>query len=225
MMTRRLFVLAYFAAALSASLSAAYGPQLAARALKGVPLLLLLFELGPSAMRHPRRRFALFVWLGLVASLVGDVAIDVSFLGGIVGFFVAHLLYLAAMGFFPRTRALAQAMAALPALALWLGFLLLLIIQARAPAELRGPVAAYITVISWMLARAMGRGVVEPRARQDRLMLAGAGLFVVSDSLIALGRWVVEIPYPRLSILVTYFAGQWLISRAALSNIAPDQER
>jgi len=216
-MNRPLLALAYFVLALASSLLSEFGSKALFVALKGFPLLILLVTLFPAAFRRPRRVLSRYLWIGLAASLVGDLVIEASFLAGIGAFFTAHVSYLLAMGF-SRRRLVSQALVGLPAVLLFVTFFKLLVLDGRAPAELRAAVAAYVGVISAMLGRAAGRGLVEPADRGARFMLVGALFFTASDMMIALHRWIVPVPYHHFSIMITYFIGQWLISRAALAE-------
>lgn len=160
--------------------------------------------------REVDRAMAVPLLFGLVASTLGDVVIAYAFVGGIAAFLVAHLAYLTAMGR-PRVRSWLHAPAALPALAIGGTMAFILVRGGRLPEPLFVPVVVYMAVISTMLARATGRALVDTRAPESRLFLAGAAMFVVSDALIALSKWVVDIPHPRAAILVTYFLAQRLL--------------
>jgi len=84
---------------------------------------------------------------------------------------------------------------------LWLGGL---------PAGLRGPVAAYVVVIALMAAQALGRA----SARGDRasvLVAVGACCFMLSDTLLALNRFVTPLPMAQLGVLATYYVAQCLM--------------
>jgi uncharacterized membrane protein YhhN len=74
------------------------------------------------------------------------------------------------------------------------------IARAGLPRELRIAVAAYITVISAMLAFALASGNV--------LAAIGATLFVASDSMIAWDRFVRRLAWAPVAIMVTYHLGQ-----------------
>ena len=63
-----------------------------------------------------------------------------------------------------------------------------------------GPVIAYMTVISLIVASAIGTG--------EGLAIGGAGLFYCSDTLIAWNRFVRPRRWFPLAIIVTYHAGQ-----------------
>ncbi len=147
----------------------------------------------------------------LLASLAGDVLLMLPaadlFLPGLLAFVLAHGCYL--LLFHRGVPWLAQrsAAAALAALGvavyavLWRGGL---------PAPLRLPVAAYVLVIALMAAQAFARHQV--LARPGTLSVAlGALAFVLSDSLLAMDRFVQPLPGAPVWVLGSYYTAQALI--------------
>lgn len=187
------------------------------RLAKVMPLLLLSI----TRFREPRDHLARFVGFGLFASFLGDVVIDSQFIAGIGAFLVGHIFYIIAMGLPGRTMGVWAAM--VPALLFGNGMYQLLVGSGRAPEPLRIPVTIYAAVISTMLGRAIGRAFALPKDRASRIFLAGALLFVLSDSMIGINRWVTPIPLGRVWIMATYYAGQWWIywSSRRQENQAP----
>jgi uncharacterized membrane protein YhhN len=142
--------------------------------------------------------------LALALSLCGDVLLMLPrdrFVAGLGAFLLGHLAYIA--GFH-------AAGAPLIAVAAWLAPLLLFVTAVMTPVirgalrrgrrALVAPILAYSVVISVMAASALAGG--------SRLAAAGALLFVASDALIALRRFVADRPWMRLAIIVTYHLGQ-----------------
>jgi uncharacterized membrane protein YhhN len=70
----------------------------------------------------------------------------------------------------------------------------------RTDRRLTGPVAAYITAISVMVACAIGTRL--PFA------IVGALLFYLSDACIGWSRFVRDFPQSRMAIITTYHLGQ-----------------
>lgn len=206
-----LFVLIYAAASLSAMVTAPMPMHwLAHFTLKALPVTLLIIATAGDLRRLGAGRYRVFLLAGLVASVIGDVVIELAFLAGIVAFLVGHVLYVTGMGL-PVGRA---HWAALPVVAAcWVGMYMLL--APRVPAELYVPVVAYMSVIMLMLFRALGNFFTARRNAAYLFMAVGAVFFVTSDSGIAINRWVVPIPYERFVILGTYFLAQWLIALSA----------
>jgi alkylglycerol monooxygenase len=71
-------------------------------------------------------------------------------------------------------------------------------------------VAAYVLVISLMAAQAIGRATVQGDTAA-RWVAVGACVFMVSDSLIAINKFVAPVALSSLWILATYYAAQLLI--------------
>ena len=151
----------------------------------------------------------------------GDVALlgrgRTSFLSGVGSFLLAHVAYIG--GFLtakdpdagltsPGAKAGAGAWAATaPVLALAAG---------RQDPTLRGPIATYAGVLSAMFATStMLKRSMPARAR--RQVLAGSALFLLSDSLLGTGKFLLEEPHPALesAVMATYTGGQWLIAEGA----------
>ena len=145
----------------------------------------------------------------LALSLAGDVFLMFPgyFIPGLVAFLLAHLAYIVLLRqgqrWFPSRRALAATLgvgAAMYAF-LWQGGL---------PPALRAPVAAYVVVIALMAAQAIGRATVL-RDRAAIGVAVGAGFFMLSDSLLAINKFVTPLPMAQAWVLGTYYAAQLLI--------------
>jgi len=157
-------------------------------------------------------------WLSaaLLASLAGDVFLMLPggqwFIPGLASFLVAHLFYIALfrMGqpWFASRRALAATLAfgAAMYLYVWNGL---------ADPVLKAAVAAYVTVIALMAAQAIGRATVLRTVPATAVAL-GACIFMLSDSLIAINRFVTPLPLAGLWVLSTYYVAQILIVLHAL---------
>jgi len=148
--------------------------------------------------------------LALLASLAGDVLLMLPgnyFVPGLAAFLVAHLCYLALLrqgvGWFPSRRALLAVLAVGAGMyaVLWPGL---------GGGVLPVAVAAYVVVISLMAAQAMGRATLRGDAGA-RWVAAGACIFMLSDALIAINKFVAPVPQSGLWILATYFCAQMLI--------------
>ncbi|MEY4749995.1 MAG: hypothetical protein RIQ60_2209 [Pseudomonadota bacterium] len=156
---------------------------------------------------------ALWLLAALAASCVGDVLLMMhnAFVPGLVAFLCAHLAYIALL----RSDAalLAHRRAVMGTLAL--GALMYgVLVAGGLPAGLRGPVAAYVLVIALMAAQALGRALLEAEAARRRHALGvalGALCFMLSDSMLALDRFVTPLPQARLWVLASYYAAQILI--------------
>ena len=149
-------------------------------------------------------------WLlvALAFGLVGDVFLlgksDARFRGGLAAFLVGHLAYVVCFADVGLPR---------PGWS-WLGLLAVagafVITRQVVPATYRHggaamavPVAVYTVVIAAMLISAWWTGLP--------LVAAGATVFVCSDSVLALHRFVRPLPHADLVVMITYHLGQALI--------------
>lgn len=177
------------------------------RVLKGLLMPALLLWVLAAAGRGAAPR-----WLvaGLVFATVGDIAIDITFVAGMLGFLVMQLCYIA--GFVHAGAVRRIRVRWWPVLAyavIWLAANLALGPQLG---ELRVPVAVYSLAICAMAALATGLN-----ARVG----IGAALFVVSDALIAAGEAGVDLPLRSVLVMPTYLAAQWCIASGWLRDDDP----
>lgn len=150
-----------------------------------------------------------WVLIGLLLSLVGDVALlwpREGFLPGLVSFLLAHAAYLVA---FTRTRRLA---AWWPAFAIYaaIAAAVLSLLWPGVPAPLRVPVLAYVVALGAMAAQA----AVLWRTGTPRgaVLALGGALFMTSDALLATNKFAGPLPLASLWILASYWAAQWCIA-------------
>jgi uncharacterized membrane protein YhhN len=171
----------------------------------GVALLSLLT---PGA----RPSFTLWVFLGLVLSLGGDVALMLesnrSFLFGLVLFLLAHIVYSVGFtlpnGFHPGDLASAAVLLVL-AVAVFLYL-------RPGLGQMRGPVVFYILVICFMVNRAVSAFFGTAfTSTQAWLLTLGATLFWFSDLVLAVNRFRHPFEANRLGLFL-YYGGQLLIA-------------
>jgi uncharacterized membrane protein YhhN len=146
-------------------------------------------------------------------SLGGDVGLLVdrwsrdrrgAFLAGLAFFLLAHAAYIG--GFAARgatVESAGLAILAAGAVTIAAGRPILAALHAGARRSLEVPVAAYMLVITVMVATAVASG--------NPLAGAGAALFYLSDFLIARHRFVGELAWAPLVIIVTYHLAQALL--------------
>ncbi len=134
-----------------------------------------------------------------------------GFIPGLLAFLLAHLFYIALLkqdvAWLPSRRALAATAG--------LGAAMYAFLWSQGlPAELRAPVAGYVTVIALMAAQALGRASVLRDPAATRVAI-GACVFVLSDALLAFNRFVRPLPMAALWVLSSYYLAQMLILRHA----------
>src|SRR5690606_6566403 len=149
------------------------------------------------------------VVLGLLFSLAGGVfpmLPRARFVAGLVSFLIGHLFYIAAFA------VQAGGTLALPGLLAFAACcVLLLATLLPRTGRLRVPVIAYAVVLSTMGWQASAQWAMHDDMR-SLLALAGAVLFILSDSILALDRFVRPFAAAQALLLSTYYLAQWLIA-------------
>lgn len=137
-------------------------------------------------------------------SLAGDVLLMLPsdrFVAGLAAFLAGHVCYVGGLWVDgPGGIALAVALVAVAVLVAPVTTRLMRALSDERGRPYRMPVAAYVVVISLMLASALASG--------NARAAAGAALFVFSDTLIAWDRFVTPLRWAPVAIMVTYHVGQ-----------------
>lgn len=178
-----------------------------------VMLFAIIFVAGRADLAGADGRFRWLLMAALACSMAGDALLmfDGLFLPGLVAFLLAHLAYLA---LFARGLPWLPSRAATLLVALLGVGMYAFLWQGGLPAGLRVPVALYVLAIGLMVAQAVGRATRLRDGPAWRVAL-GAGLFMLSDSLLATNRFVQPLPLAPLWVLGSYFIAQILIAACA----------
>jgi len=174
--------------------------------LKVIPIGCLLWLVASVAGGWRRRG----ILLALLCSAAGDVALELgAFTVGLGAFLLGHLAYLVV--FSRQLRVTSRN--ALPVCMVLAGSGSMMVWLAPHLGSMMLPVYLYTTVISVMaLAAILGRD-------NTAVVALGAILFVISDSLIAMDRFVEAIPGARYYIMITYYAAQYLLTADARAGL------
>lgn len=192
-------------AAVAYFVARSFGWDALALLMKPMPVLCLLAFLLPV-----RNRDAALIAVGLVLSALGDVLLEASpalFLPGLVAFLLAHVAYVVA--YLGRTGRMQLPRLMPVALFSAAAFHLL---EPHLGA-MRGPVIAYMVVISMMLWRAMATiGADGTGGLRPWLATIGAWMFAVSDLMVAWSRFVDPEAGLQVPLMLLYWAGQTAIA-------------
>jgi uncharacterized membrane protein YhhN len=174
--------------------------------LKAIPVITLFILVLRTVDGFPRACLS----GALIGSVSGDILLDLPsagiFIFGLVSFLVAHLFY-TVLFFRYATRPDGAEKAAIAVLVLLAGVMIW--IFRVVPPALYGPVALYIVVIITM---SIGALLVPA---ENRLLFAGALMFIASDLVLAVNKFLVVIPYGRVLNISLYFAAQFIMIMAA----------
>jgi uncharacterized membrane protein YhhN len=145
------------------------------------------------------------LFVGMLLSGAGDVILDIDrvglFIPGLVAFLLAHICYIAAFA----TELKFSPKRAIPLTLLLVYGLVIGWYLKDIPGDKLVPVMAYLFIITLM---AMGSFLLR---RPFPLIAIGAVAFMISDTVIAVDKFLVEIPQSRLINIGIYYAAQCMI--------------
>ncbi|PQA73501.1 lysoplasmalogenase [Brucella oryzae] len=167
---------------------------------------------------HPKSKsYGFAVAFGLAFAALGDFFLMLPgdyFMAGLICFLITHCAYIYALCRHARFAAhkgifILFAIAALAIIAgLW----------SSLPTSLKIPVIIYAAALGVMAAQAMSRaiGITPETPQRYAAWLAAAGglFFMASDTLLAYGRFSLDIPLNGLWVLATYYTAQFLFARS-----------
>lgn len=176
-----------------------------------MPALLLFLYFTKSSV--PGKNLLL---IGLFFSWMGDVFLllenynSLFFIFGLASFLITHIFYII---YFLRIQSaqpsLLKKQPVLIALVLGYGITLVWQLYPRL-GELKLPVIIYAIVICSMLLCSL-HVFLKVNRRSTVYYLAGASVFVISDSLLAINKFYQPFPFAGLLIMLTYCAAQYFI--------------
>jgi uncharacterized membrane protein YhhN len=182
--------------------------------LKGliIPFLVVLFI---SNLNLRQNRLHLLILAGLFFSWAGDVLLEVPvnykdlFIPGLICFLIAHLMYLITFFKTPGENWVLRRKPYLLLPVVLVGAILIFYLY-DGLGELKIAVIAYSIVILTMLSGAVNR-YEKVNKRSYLLVLAGAILFVISDSSLAINTFNHHFKGASVFIMSTYILAQFLI--------------
>lgn len=150
------------------------------------------------------------IGIGLLFSGIGDIVLELDrdnyFVYGLGAFLVAHLFYIAA---FAKNLQLKGPRAVVALVVIAYGFIIGFFLIPKL-GDMTAPVVAYLCVI-------LAMGIfVALGASNHWLVVIGACLFIASDSIIAVNRFLTPVPASSLWIMAIYYSAQFFITTGAL---------
>ncbi len=201
-------------------------PGLAVKALI-MPLLMILFLQNLNLSGSPLN---LLMFAGIIFSWAGDVILEFSkvntnmFVAGLICFLLAHIMYFSVFITTPGKNSISGNRLWLLLPVMIYGIALVTFLYGDL-AQMKLPVIIYAIVILSMLSGAINRkGKVNRRSYS--LVLAGAILFVISDSAIAVNKFSLPFESSGIVIMSTYILAQYLIVTGYINQFLkaePDQ--
>ncbi|MBR07492.1 MAG: hypothetical protein CMP48_07380 [Rickettsiales bacterium] len=176
-------------------------------------LIYLVFVKADGFVNLPRLLLALalvFAWIGdMLLLMQGE---ELYFLGGLGSFLIMQVLYTLVFYKSMQSPALPKSNIIIPSL---IGFVVIAYGAFHYAGIMWIPVVIYALCILTMLAFALNRQS-ETSNQSFLLTTVGATLFVISDSLIGVNKFMMEIPYAPFLIMATYIPAQYLIMQGVM---------
>ena len=159
-----------------------------------------------------RDSFSKFFWGGLIFSWLGDIVLmyDGFFIWGLVCFLIAHLFYIVYLLRIKGPKGLIefQPLFAIPILVYWLllaGLLNDFLDALKIPVFIYGAIICSVWVAAFNLF-----WKIEKKAAA--LFFFGAFQFVLSDSILAINRFVYPFDMLPVLVMITYCSAQFLLT-------------
>ncbi len=188
-----------------------------------LPILAVYFFTGTRDLNSPLKKWILtalfFSWGGDLLLMFQDKK-EIFFLLGLSSFLLAHIFYIL---FFHRVR-LSENIKSNPWYLLLVIIYYLALLSWLSPylGEMKIPVRIYGVVISTMLMLALHMSGLRNKAAGAG-MLAGAFLFVLSDSLLAVNKFYQPFDAAGIGVMLTYGLAQWFIVKGAIEYLRGQQ--
>lgn len=185
-----------------------------------MPLLMLAYYLEVKRLGI----FSVILLIGLFFSWAGDILLmfdslnDFFFIGGLVSFLTAHLMYIS---YFSKTDSINEPyLKSRPVMLLAIVAYVIELMYILWPflGGMKIPVLIYGSVIGLMLALAFWQiGKLDKKAAS--LFVMGASFFVLSDSLLAINKFRSSFVYAGAAIMFTYCLAQYLLVRGSARHL------
>lgn len=168
--------------------------------------------------------YARYIAFGLGLGSLGDVFLDMNdifpatFLPGLISFFMGHTWYIWAFATQPIAHSAAVAVPFLVLPGAVYAYLF-----PSLPSDMVVPVAVYCTAISLMGYYAAVRAT--KCTGSFFWTLAGALIFLLSDSILAVGRFKTPLPFTKLWVMLTYYAAQWCMFKGLFAFLKWEEQQ
>ena len=189
-----------------------------------IPVLISLALVNLSPLKN---RLQKLMVAGLFFSWAGDVFMELSntsenmFIPGLLCFLLAHVMYLTVFFFTPGKNCILVNRVYLLIPVLIYGIALVTWLYADLK-EMRLPVVLYAFVILAMLTGSINR-MEKVNKKSFYLVLAGAILFVISDSVIAINKFSHQFEGSGIIIMSTYIVAQYFIVAGYIYQFSRDE--
>lgn len=218
---RKFFIIIFIIVSLGELLSLSVGPN----SLHQVFKPLIMISLGVYYLVSARKPYrSLVVFAAILFSLLGDTFLlfagELYFMLGLGSFLLAHIFYIFS---YQRHQwndksplmGLRRIRFSFPIVLAGTGLLVVLYPHLG---ELMIPVVVYALVLVIMVLNALFRYGRTPRS-SFWLVFVGALLFMLSDSLLSINKFMMPVPWAAIGIMASYISAQYLILEGLLRHV------
>ncbi|MCP4294009.1 MAG: lysoplasmalogenase [Proteobacteria bacterium] len=195
--------------------SVVFAPYPLSFVIKSIPIFALAFLMA----KQVRNKTGILLTVGLLFSATGDIFLDLDrtnyFVQGLGSFLLAHLIYTVAF--------VGEAEITRERIPRAIGVVLFTILVGSrifpALGDLKIPVSLYVFFISLM-----GVAAAFLRGNSNRVFF-GACLFIFSDSVIAVNKFLTPVPFSTYLIMITYYGAQYNIAMGMMNLCASNRDQ
>jgi uncharacterized membrane protein YhhN len=178
-----------------------------------IPFLISIVAISDKFKTQKILLFALFFsWIGdVLLMFINKNAL--FFISGLIAFLIAHLAFIFLFNKQNKNTTNKKYLLYIPHVGIYLFAILSLLWSTLN--EMKIPVTIYALVISIMLLMSI-KAFFEWKKPANLLVLIGALLFVISDSILAINKFYTILPFSSFLIMSTYLGAQYFIVKAIL---------
>ncbi len=217
----------FFLAAIGEILALLFQLELLHQICKTLLVLTLMIYFWEKSDHLKEEKWVVYVTLALAFSWIGDIMLLFAnknflfFFAGLGSFLFAHIFYILAYWKATYKGKIKFQLSVVPFIIVGYTALMCYLILPYLDGIIQGPVGLYMVVISFMVIIAWYRKD-HTNTASFLWVFIGAILFTLSDSILAINRFAVTIPYATIAVMITYIVAQWTIVNGLLKHDEPD---
>lgn len=213
----------YWIVAIAEIIALAFGIDTLRQITKPLLMIALLAYFWEKSDSRKTEKWVSFVTIALVFSWIGDVMLlfvtkhFLFFFAGLAAFLAAHFMYIIAFKQATHKDKLNIKKSFFPFVVIAYIVLLAFLILPYVTGVIQVPIVLYALILGVMILAAWFRKG-ETIDESFQLVVLGAALFIISDSILAINRFSHTIPFAGIAVMSTYILAQWLIVNGMLKH-------
>lgn len=185
---------------------------------------LLIFLVFIASVNAVKKYIKFLLIIALLFSWTGDILLvdddQMSFIAGLASFLLAHIAYILLFTRIVKNTSSNKRLLLISTGGMFIYTFLLVLFLWKRIEGLRLPVVAYALILSLMFITALQLKAVRRLSKKiSSNIIAGASLFVVSDSILAIERFYFQQQLLQVIVMITYAAAQLFLARGIVRYI------